>query len=84
MSLSLFFPHFKLCFLFNMKVFWFQNKQLKKHKFLVKRGVATKRFFYQPVFCKMSKVIVFVCPFLGHILVDVQESTIKIGISAQF
>ena len=66
------------------KGFWFQNKELKKKKkkkkhFLVKRGVATKRaFFYQPVFCKMSKVIVF---FFGHFfwqfLVDVQKTPIK-------
>ena len=44
------------------KGFGFKTKNLKnqKKKKLVKRGVATKRvFFYQPVFWKMSKVIVF-------------------------
>ena len=50
--LSLPFPDFKLCFLFNIKVFDFQTNNFKKNV-LVKRGVATKRFFYQPVFWKM-------------------------------
>ena len=40
------FLDFKLCFLFNMNVFGFKtNNKRKKHIFLVKRGVATKRFF---------------------------------------
>ena len=52
--------------------------------FLVKRGVATKRFFYQPVFWKTWKVIVFFCvPFLGKSWV-MFKNTIKIGISAHF
>ena len=60
---------FKLCFLFNMNVFGVKTNNLKKHTFWVKRGVATKRFFffYQPVFCKMWKVIVFWGPFFGQI-----------------
>ena len=33
--------------------FWFQKNKVEKHQFLVKRGVATKRFFYEPVFWKM-------------------------------
>ena len=33
--------------------------------FLVKRGVATNGFFYQPVFWKMWKVMVFFCHFWG-------------------
>ena len=37
--------------------FWFENKQ-QKHKFWVKRGGLQQNvFLYQPVFCKMSKVI---------------------------
>ena len=64
-----FFTDFKLCFLFNMNVFGFKTNNLKTHThtFLVKRGVATKRFFcYELVFCKMSKVIVFLWgPILG-------------------
>ena len=43
--LSLLFPDFKLCFLFNIKVFDFQTSNLKNKKQMVKRGVATKRFF---------------------------------------
>ena len=49
------------------------SKKIEKHKFLVKRGVATKRVFYEPVFCKLSKVIVFFCPFFAQILVGVQK-----------
>ena len=63
--LSLLFPDFKLCFLFNIKVFDFKTKNLKK-QFLVKRGLQQNGFFYQPVFCKMSKVIVFFGPFFGN------------------
>ena len=39
--------------LFNSNVLGFKNKQVEKHQFLVKKGVTTKHFFYQPVFCKM-------------------------------
>ena len=48
----------------------------KKSHFLVKRGVATKRFFYQPVFWKMSKVIVFL-PFFLAIFGWCSKNTIK-------
>ena len=43
------------------KGFWFQNKELKKKKniFWSKGGLQQNGVFYQPVFCKMSKVIVF-------------------------
>ena len=68
-------------FLFNINVFGFKNKVVK-HQFLVKRGVATKRFFNEPVFWKMCKVIVFL-PIFCQILVDVQKHY-KIGISAHF
>ena len=52
------FPHFKLWFLLNMHVFGF--KTIKNTSFWSRGGVATKRFhFYQPVFCKIWKVIVF-------------------------
>ena len=49
--------------LFNIMVFGFKTNNFQKQNFLVKRGVATKRFFNEPVFCKTSKVIVF-----GHFL----------------
>ena len=61
--LSLLFPDFKLCFLFNIKVFGFKTKNLK-NIFCPKGGLQQNGFFYQPVFCKMSKAIVF----FGHFL----------------
>ena len=73
-------------FVFCSTSMFFISKQTtkKKNSFLVKRGVATKRFFfYQPVFWKMSKVIVFL-PFFWQFLVDVQKKYYKIGISAHF
>ena len=81
--LSLLFPDFKLCFLFNIKVFDFQTNNLQKKTKLVKRGVATNGFFYQPVFWKMSKVIVLFWVFFGNFWL-MFKNTIKIGISAHF
>ena len=61
-----FFPDFKLCFLFNMNVFGFQTT-LKKHNSLVKRGVATKRFFFINLcFAKCEKLSFFFAPFLPN------------------
>ena len=60
-------------FLLNIIVFWFQKNQVENTNFSVKRGVATKRFFYDPVFCKKGKVIVFFGPFFWQILVEVQK-----------
>ena len=50
--LSLLFPDFKLCFLFNIKVFDFQTHNFKKKKeiFGSKGGLQQNGFFYQPVF----------------------------------
>ena len=81
--LSLLFPDFKLCFLFNINVFGFK-KQSWKHQFLVKRGVATKRFFFfmNLCFAKCEKLSFFL-PIFCPILVDVQKHY-KIGISAHF
>ena len=58
---------FKVMFLFNIIVFGFKKNQVekKKHQFLVKGGLQQNRFFYDPVFCKMWKVIVFWGHFLG-------------------
>ena len=39
--------------------FWFQKTQVEKHIFSKKGGLQQNGFFYEPVFCKMSKVIVF-------------------------
>ena len=68
--LSLLFPDFKLCFLFNIKVFDFQTNNFKK---MVKRGVATKRFFNEPVFCKSQKLSFFWAIF-WQFLGDVQKT----------
>ena len=65
--------------------FWFQKTQVEKHYFLVKRGVATKRLFFNNLcFAKCEKLSFFLGPFFGQILVDVQKNTINIGISAHF
>ena len=46
----------------------------KKQIFLVKRGVATKRFFFINLcFAKCEKLSFFWCPFFGQILGDVQK-----------
>ena len=63
--------------------FWFQNKQLKKQKFLVKRGVATKRVFLWT--CVLQNVKSY--RFLGHFLANFgwcSKKHYKIGISAHF
>ena len=62
-------------FLLNIIVFLVSKKtKLKNTNFWVKRGVATKRVFYDPVFCKKGKVIVFLGPFFWQILVEVQKT----------
>ena len=58
-SLSLFFPDFELCFLFNIIVFGFKKPKLKTPILGQKGGCNITGFFYEPVFCKMWKVIVF-------------------------
>ena len=47
------------------------------------KGGCNKTFFFEPVFCNMSKVIGLLCPCFGQILDDVQKHY-KIGISAHF
>ena len=71
-------------FLFNIKVFGFKTDNLKKQNYLVKRGVATKRVFYQPLFCKMWKFIVFFVPLFWANFGWCSKSTKKICISAHF
>ena len=64
-------------------MFGFKNK-VEKHQFLVKRGVATKVFFNEPVFWENVKSYrFFFAHFFCQILVDVQKHY-KIGISARF
>ena len=75
--LSLLFPDFKLCFLFNIKVFGFKTDNLKKkQKFLVKREVATKRFFFfiNLCFAKCEKLSFFLGHFFWQFLGDVQKT----------
>ena len=67
-SLFLIFFFLILSYVFCSTWMFLVSKQTTKKKlFFVKRGVATKRFFFlQPVFCKMWKVIVFFAPFLPN------------------
>ena len=54
----------------------------KKHNFSKKWVCNITGFFYQPVFCKMWKVVVFwgiFCQFSWF-----QQNTVKLGISAHF
>ena len=79
--LSLFFLDFNLVFF--VQCFWFQKHQVEKHHFLVKRGVATKRFFFMSLcFAKCEKVLVFLAIFCKFWLMF--KKHYKIGISAHF
>ena len=71
--LSLLVPDFKVYFLFNIKVFGFKTDNLKTYIFGQKGG-CNKTVFYQPVLCKMWKVIVYFWPFFGQFLGDVQKT----------
>ena len=64
--LSLLFPDFKLCFLFNINVFSYKKNKLKSTT-KRKNKLQQNCFFYEPVFCKMWKVIVFFAPFLPNV-----------------
>ena len=74
------------CFLISSYVFcstwlFLVSKQTKNTNFWSKGGLQQNvLFFYEPVFCKMSKVIVFLEALFGQILGDVQ----KRGISVHF
>ena len=83
--LSLLFPDFKLCFLFNIKVFDFQTHNLKKKRiFWVKRGVATKRVFLSTCVLQNVKSYRFFCVhFFGNFWVMFKKHC-KIGVSAHF
>ena len=79
-----FFCWFKVMFLFNIFVFGFKKTKLKNTNFWSKGELQQNGFFYDPVFCKVWKVIVF----LGVIFLTnfgwCSKNTIKIGISALF
>ena len=73
--LSLLFTDFKLCFLFNIKVFDFQTQLQKKRNFWVNRGVATKRFFFINLcFEKCEKLWLFLGPFFWQFFGDVLKT----------
>ena len=56
-------------------MFWVSKTQVKKHQFLVNRGVATKRFFFNNLcFEKCEKLSFSFWPFFVQILVDVQKT----------
>ena len=48
--------------------------QVEKYKFLVKRGVATKRFFMNLCFAKCVKLSLLGGHFFLQVLVDVQKT----------
>ena len=85
-SLFLFFAFFLVfSYVFvEHQCFWFQKTQVKKHQFLVKRGVATKRFFLINCVLKNVKSYRFLlAPFLAKFWL-MFKNTVKIGISANF
>ena len=65
--LSLLFPHFKLCFLFNIKVFGFKTDNLKKTEFFGQKGGCNKTvfFFINLCFAKCEKLSFFFAIFLA-------------------
>ena len=79
-----FFPDFELCFLFNIIVFGFKKPKLKNTNFGSKGGLQHNGFFYEPVFCKMWKVIVFGGGFFWQFFGCFSKNTLKIGILAHF
>ena len=73
-----FFGWFKVMFLFNIIVFGFKKNQVEKHQFLVKRGVATKRFFFMTLcFAKSEKLSFFGGSFFGKFWLMFKKNTIK-------
>ena len=63
------------CVLSNINVFLVSKKDKLKHTCLVKRGVATKRFFFMNLcFAKCEKLSFFWGPFFWQILVDIQKT----------
>ena len=70
-----------------MNVFGFKTNNLRTQFFgEAPKGVLQQNgfFFINLCFAKCEKLSFFFAPFFCPILVDVQKSTIKIGISAHF
>ena len=79
------FSWFWVMFFVQHHCFWFQKTQVEKHIFSKKGGLQHNGvFFYEPVFCKMWKVIVFFGQFFGQFFGCFSKNTIKIGILAHF
>ena len=73
--LLVFFADLKLCFCSTSLFLVSKKNQVEKHQFLVKRGVATKRFFFMSLcFGKCEKLSFFWGAFFGQILVGVQKT----------
>ena len=82
--LSLLFPDFKLCFLFNINVFSFKKNKIEKHKKKQKKQIATKRFFLWTCVLQNVKSYRFFLPLFCPNFGWCSKNTIKIGISATF
>ena len=80
-----FFSWFWVMFFVQHHCFWFQKTQVEKHIFSKKGGLQHNVFFYEPVFCKMWKVIVFFFwQFFWQFFGCFSKNTIQIGILAHF
>ena len=80
--LSLLFPDFKLCFLFNINVFSFKKNKLKSTKKTKKKQIATKRFFLWTCVLQNVKSYLFFAFFAKFWFMF--KKHYKIGISAHF
>ena len=84
-SLSLFFLILSYVFCSTWMFLVFKTNSLKNTIFWGEKGGCNKTFFfYQPVFCKMWKVIGFCLPPFLRNFGWCSKNTIKIGISAHF
>ena len=72
--LILVFSWFWVMFFVQHHCFWFQKTQVEKHPILGQKGGCNITGFYEPVFCKMWKVIVFGRAFFGNFLVIFQKT----------
>ena len=79
-----FFPDFKFLFFVQHQCLALRNASSKKHIFSNKGGLQHNGVFYEPVFCKMWKVIVFFWHFFGQFFGCFSKNTIKMGILAHF
>ena len=81
--LSLLFADFKLCFLFNINVFWLKKPKLKNTNYWSKGGCNKTVFFMNLCFAKCEKWSFLFGHFFGKFWL-MFKNTINIGISALF